>query len=1078
MDLIRQSIERPVAVIAAVILVVLFGALSLQTIPVQLAPDVRRPVIAVRTSWPGAAPAEVEREIVNRQEDALRGVDGLVGMTSSSSTGSGRITLEFQVGQNMDRALLLVANRLDRVSGYPAEVDEPTLDTAGSEDNPIAWFTVTPLPGNDRAIETHFEIVEDTIKDALERVDGIALVNIYGGAEREMVVEIDPARMARYGLTVPEVVDALRRANVSITGGTVDEGKRSYTVRTDNEFSTLQSVRDVVLRSQRNVETGRIGRVTVDDIGQVNMGHKELRAAIRVLGEPAMAVNTVRETGANVIETMVEVRAVVAELNERVLPAHGLRLTQVDDETIYINAAIDLVRSNILFGGALAAIILLVFLRSWRATLVVSLAIPVSVVGSFVAMAVLGRSLNVVSLAGLAFAVGMVVDAAIVVLENIYRMRQQGMGTREAAYHGARQVWGAVFVSALTTVLVFTPILIMELEIGQLFRDIAVAISVAVLLSLVVSITLVPALASWLLGGTKVGEPVRLWGIDDFAGLFNRAFVGLARRVTANRAMALTLVIIIASSAIAVTILLTPKREYMPDGNRNFVFARILPPPGYNLDTARETALRIEDAVRQHWIADSVENVAAATAAYEAKKGWMPSFSAEERQPKISAFFFVALNSFSFAGARAVEASDAGRLIPIISRPIFSEPGTFGFATQPSIFGRGIGGNRAIDLDVAGGDLTAVLDVAGRAFAKLNGVLPREQGSQIRPIPGLEFGAPEVRLRPDPIRLADNGVSARTLGQTVDAFNDGLRVAEITVDGDRIDLTLSGPKDSIDTTQGIGSLPVVTSFGRIIPAEALADVAVTAGPTQIRHKERARTVTLQILPPQALPLEAAMELIEAEVITALEAEGLPPDVRLRLSGTADKLQQTSDALTADLIVALIIVFLAMAVLFESFWYPLIVLIAVPVAAAGGFIGLGLLNLATGKTLDMLTMLGFVILIGIVVNNAILLVDQSIHHHRNEGLSIRDAIIEATRNRIRPIFMSTLTSVFGMVPLMLMPGAGSELYQGLGTVVVGGLSLSALLTLLTVPPLLGLLMPTIEARRTTHAPIDANPAPVE
>jgi len=1056
MNLISLAIERPIAVMAAVLMVVMFGYVALETIPIQLTPDVNRPVIQIETSWPGAAPAEVEREIVNRQEEALRGLEGVEEMISSSGQGVAEITLTFGVGTNMDRALLLTANRLDRVTDYPEEADEPTISTADSNDNAIAWFSLVAAPGNDRAIHTYGEFAEDFIEARLERVPGVAEANVFGGAEREMQVVIDPVRMARYRLTVPEIVRALREANVSLSAGDVDEGKRRYVVRTEGEFTTLEQVRAVLVRSLVDEEGGVVSRVTVDDIADVRFDYKEPRAYIRWLGRPALAVNAQRETGANVIEVMAGIRAAVEELNAGVIQAQGLEFQQLYDETIYINSALDLVQQNIVIGGALAAGVLLLFLRSGRATLVVSLAIPVSVVGSFVAMAALGRSINVISLAGLAFAVGMVVDAAIVVLENVYRLRQQGMPAPQAAYQGAAQVWGAVLVSALTTVMVFIPILVMELEVGQLFRDIAVAISVSVLLSLLVAVTVIPALSAKLLDNPGVGQSatrVRLPVIDDLAQAFLRGVEAFTHAVVRSKLMALAVVGVVAGLCVVATIQLLPDLEYLPEGNRNFVFGRVIPPSGYNLDTSTEIARRLEEAVRPHWVSEST-----------------PESPAE--QPLIRNFFFVALNNFSFIGASAEEEQQAGALIPILADPIYREPGTIGFVSQASLFGRGIGGSRSINLDISGGDLETILGVASRAAGLVMQSLPLSQGHQFRPIPALQLGAPELRVYPDRLRLADNNVTAAALGDTVDAFNDGLRVAEITVDGRRIDLTLRGPQDLIAETQGIGAIPVVTGSGMIVPVQSLADVVLTAGPTEIRHSERVRTVTLEIKPAAGMALETALDLISDNVIAPLRAEGLPPGVTLGLTGTADELQKTWNEMVLNLILALAIVYLVMAVLFDSFWYPLIIMISVPLATAGGVAGLAALNLMIDQPLDMLTLLGFVILIGIVVNNAILLVHQSLYHYRTEGLDPEAAIIAATRNRVRPIFMSTLTSVFGMLPLVLFPGAGSELYRGLGSVVVGGLMLSAVLTLLIIPPLMTVFMSVIEAHARRSRPTEA------
>ena len=1117
MNLIGHSIARPRAVIAAVLMVTMFGALALRSIPIQLTPDVARPVIIVTTSWRGGSPAEVEREIVNRQEEAFKGLEGLTGMDSAAQDGRARITLEFNVHMDMDKALLLVANRLDRVSGYPAEASEPELRTSGTEDNSIAWMVIRAQPGHERPIHTYGEFVEDVVQERLERVPGVGRVDVYGTSRRELRVEIDPLRLARFRLTASEVLGRLRGADASVSAGEVEEGKRRYVVRTEGSVESVEDVRNVLLRTVRDPATGRVSRLTVGDVADVRFVHQAPRARIRHLGAPSLAVSIKREIGANVIETMDALRAAAAELRDGPVRDAGLTLRQVYDETVYIDSALDLVQQNVYVGGTLAALVLLVFLRSWRATTTVVLAIPVSIVGSFVAMAALGRSINVISLAGLAFAVGMVVDAAIVVLENIYRLREEGVPAWKAALKGASEVWGAVLVSALTTVMVFIPILILELEVAQLFRDIAVAISVAVLLSLLVSVTVIPALGSRLLAGSGTGRRgLRVPGIDGAARGLARGFVGYARLVARSRAAALLIVVVVCGAASLATWRYLPKLEYLPEGNRNLVFGMILPPPGYNLETTTEIARGVENAVRGHWTASGghesgpargagvetarpgargpgagtafanadrarEDGVAPARPGSDAarpgaagERPGRPSADRGPHRPRLGAdaphrpppgienFFFVATPSRTFVGATSAEPERAGELIPVISGPVFREPGTFGFVSQPSLFGRTVGGGKRIDLDIKGPELEPILDVARRTMGRVMQVLPRSQGTQVRPRPGLELGAPEVRIVPDRARLADSGVSVRELGETVDVFNDGLRVAEVTVGGKRLDFVLAGPPN--ERTQQIENLPVVAASGAILPVRSLARVQVTSGPTEILHRERVRTVTLEIRPPASLTLEEAMDTVRSEIIAPLVREGLPDGIRMGLSGTADKLTATHEAMKWQLLMALVIVYLVMAILFESFVYPALIVLSVPLATAGAVGGLATLNLVQPQALDMLTMLGFVILIGIVVNNAILLVHQALHHLRSEGMEPADAIAAATRNRIRPIFMSTLTSVFGMLPLVLFPGAGSELYRGLGSVVVGGLALSAILTLAIIPPLLSIAFSILERKR--------------
>ena len=487
----------------------------------------------------------------------------------------------------------------------------------------------------------------------------------------------------------------------------------------------------------------------------------------------------------------------------------------------------------------------------------------------------------------------------------------------------------------------------------------------------------------------------------------------------------------------------------------------IIPPPGYNLGTVTGIAEGIEAATKPNWASEPGETT--------------PS----DQPPKIDRFFFVATPGRTFVIASSAEPQRVGELLPVLQGPVFREPGTFGFMSQPSIFGRGIGGGRKIEFDISGPNLDTLVQVAGQAFGMMSAEMSRGDGYQHRPIPGLELGAPEVRLQPDRMRLADNGLTTRDLALAVDAFNDGVITTEVATGGKTLDVILRGPENTIDATQDIGNLPVVTADGQIVPTAALSKLVMTAGPVSIRHRERFRTITLEVRVAPGVPLESALDTLETKVIQPMEAAGLPPGVRFGVSGTASKLAETWDAMKWQLGLALVIVFLVMAVLFESFIYPLIILLSVPVAAAGGVGGLTLLNAQPGifQPLDMLTLLGFVILVGIVVNNAILLVHQALIHIREDGLEPVDAIINATRNRIRPIFMSTLTSVFGMLPLVLIPGAGSELYRGLGSVVVGGLALSAILTLLIVPPMMKIVMVPLEKRRLmSRDRIDVSPQP--
>ncbi len=1044
-SLIDISLKRPMAVMAGVLMILAFGLVALQTIPIQLTPDVRRPVIDIRTHWRGEAPVDVEREVTNRLEEELGGIEGVVELSSRSRLGSSRIRLEFEIGYDLDKGMLLINNRLAGIDGLPREADEPRMDSRGSEDIPIAYFALRRKPGNTRDMETYGDLIEDVIVDRIERVPGVSGADFRGGARRELRIVVDPEKLAFHRLTIPDVLKKLRDASASVSAGEVDEGKRSYLVRTEGEIRTVGQAKAVILVREEDNASGRVGRVTVGDIAEVVYGYKDRSSYRRYLGEDVITLQAFRDSGTNVIKTMNAIRVVVDDLNKHALAREKLFLTWVYDETVYIKSALALVQQNIWLGGALAALILLLFLRSWRPTLVVTLAIPVSVIGAFVAMAMLGRSINVISLAGIAFAVGMVVDAAIVVLENIYRHRELGKSPLAAAMEGTKQVWPAVFASALTTVVVFAPILMLELQVGQLFRDIAVALSVSVMLSLIVSVTVIPALSKKLLTKVAKGGAGRMSipGVDHLARLFVRALMGFTGIVVRSKIAAFVVVCSLVGGTALFTAFAMPPLDFLPDGNKNFVWGRFTPPPGYNLETMKQVAEKIEKGVKPYW---------SSVSGPESKPG---------EPPKIKHFFFVARSSRAFVGASAVDPNRAGELEDLIEKPVLGEPGTRGSVRQSSIFSRGIGGSRSIRFDISGPDLEENIDIGRRAYDLIREVLPREEGHRVRPRPGLEFGAPEIRIIPDQARLSDAGLSARDLAQTIDAFNDGIRIAEITIGNRRLDLSLTGPKDMVKQTQGINNLPVVTPDGRIIPVSSLAEIKITSGPTQVWHLERTRYITLQIRPSKLIPLETTINRLRKEVLEPMRAEGLPDGVKIRLSGAADNLTETWNALKFDLLVAMAIVFLVMAVILESFLYPLIIMLSVPLATAGGMLGLWVLNTAIlpatdRQPLDMLTILGFVILIGTVVNNAILLVTYTVQNVRSGGMTPEVAILDSVKTRIRPIFMSTLTTVFGMTPLVVLPGAGAELYRGLGAVVIGGLALSALLTLLIIPPLLSLL----------------------
>jgi HAE1 family hydrophobic/amphiphilic exporter-1 len=801
------------------------------------------------------------------------------------------------------------------------------------------------------------------------------------------------------------------------------------------DYTSPADIEDVVITLVNGVP------IYVGDVARAELGYRKAGAKTFFLDQQMIAMNAIKEPGANVLDTMDELKTTVARLDRELLRPRGLAMTQAYDETEYIHSAIDLVQQSLILGGILAVVVLLLFLRTGTGTLVVAVAIPIAVVGTFLMMSWFGRTLNVISLAGLAFAVGMVVDNSIVVLENIYRHRQMGKPRARAAHDGAKEVWGAVLASTLTTIAVFVPVVFIQQEAGQLFRDIAIAISCAVGLSLVVSITVIPSLSAKILRGVPSGEGGHrgfrgLWGGAALAGRFRDWVAATVYRICGSTAARLAVVVAFTAVSIGLAWVLLPKAEYLPLGNQNFLFGIIQPPPGYKLDEVAELRQLFIEELHELWETPAEEAVA------------MPGGGVQN-------FFFVALNDRAFMGVRSRDPLRVRELIPSFQGPMYKIPGAFGFINQASLFQRGIGQGRNIDVEITGPDLERLIALGGEIFGRVMGALP---GAQARPIPSLDLGNPEVQVVADRRRAAEQGISNRELGFVVSALVDGAKASDFRFQGEEIDLKVMGDTTLEQRTHTLEELPIATADGRLVTLGSVAEVRVASGPVEIQRKERQRAITIQVTPADETPLQEAMETIESQVLDPIRARGdLGGLYRVTLSGSADKLAQTAAALKWNFILALVITYLLMAALFESFLHPLVIMFSVPLAALGGVLGLAVLNLFTFQALDVLTMLGFIILVGTVVNNAILVVHQSLNHMREDGMAPREAIREATGNRIRPIFMSVSTSVFGRLPLVVFPGAGSELYRGRGSVVVGGLVVSTLFTLFLIPSLFSLVL---------------------
>jgi HAE1 family hydrophobic/amphiphilic exporter-1 len=1049
-SLLATIIARPVTVTVGLILIILAGALSVAGLPIQLTPDVTVPTVTVTTRWPGSSPAEVEAELLEDQEEALKSVIGLVRMEAEAKPDQAEISLEFEVGTDLDVALVRVSNALTEVPAYPEAADQPVVATARSTGPPLSIIAIRSPEGE--PVAQYRTWVENDILPRLERIPGVASIRHIGGRDTEVHIDLDAAELAARKIRIARVAELVRAELVDVSAGDVTIGKRRLLVRTPLTPSAAAQLEQIVIGS------GPDGTpIFLGDVGSVEVGLRKPFGVAMTNERPSMVLLMFREAGTNVLEVSQQIRDTVDQLQLEEMAPEGLTIEVLDDQTDYIEGALHLVRQNLLLGGVLAIVVLWLFLRSVGAAGLIGLSIPVCVFGTALGMAVLGRTVNIVSLAGTAFAVGMVVDNSIVVLESIDTWRTRVDSMSEAALRGVGEVWGALLASTATTAAVFIPVILWQDEVGELLRDVAAAISVAVLVSLLVSVLALPSLAARFLKTRaqqqrereRAGEPEPPSEPERGPkGLGPRLRAAVGRQVswlTSRWHRAVAVVLLALGASIGLGLLLLPPMEYLPTGNRNLIFGIMTPPPGYSVAEVEAIGERFQARVAEHT---------------EIEKDGVPA---------IRRSFFVGDPNQIFCGAAAVDESRAGELAAFYRKVQSSVPGVYAFASQASLFANRLGGGRAVEVDLAGSDLR---ELVGAGLALMGAIREDLPGAQIRPIPSLELGAPELHVLPHRGETAGLAVSGAELGQAVDALVDGTIIGEWGKEGEaKVDVVLraqvperqgTAAKDDVYdghtrmTPTELAAAPLTTPAGEVVPLGTLARIEERLGPTQIRRIERARSITLQVTPPENIALESAMAKIRERVEQMRQTETIAAGVDVDLSGTAGKLEQTKGRFGQVLLLAVIISYLLLAALFEDFIAPFAVLVTVPLAGAGGVLGLLLVDRLLGdQPFDLMTAMGFLILIGVVVNNAILVVDGALARLR-EGVGLAASVADAVEARVRPIFMSALTSLAGLVPMVVFPGSGSELYRGVGAVVLGGLALSTVLTLYVVPSLFALL----------------------
>jgi len=1060
MSMIELATRRPVSIGMAMLTLVLFGLIGLGNLKVNLLPDLSYPTLTVRTEYLGAAPAEIENLISEPVEEALGVVKNVRRIESVSRAGQSDVTLEFVWGTRMDMAALEVREKLE-VLNLPLEARRPQLLRFDPSTQPILRLALSggsdAVAFNEAELKSLRRFADEDLKRRVEPVAGVAAVKIGGGLEDEVQVEIDQQKLKQLGLGVGDVIDRLKAENVNVSSGRLNEGSQRFLVRTINQFASVDEIGNMLLSPHGDIS------LKLSDVATVRQSYREREAVIRVDGREAVEIAVYKEGDANTVKVAEAAKKVLDGLVEsKALPA-GARLATIDDQSRFIRGALDEVRNAALLGGLLAILVIYLFLQDARATFVIGLSLPVSIVTTFFFMDQFGLSLNIMSLGGLALATGMVVDAAIVVLESIAKRRDQGDSVLDATLKGASSVAMAVTASVLTSVAVFLPLVFVSGVAGQLFRDQALTVTIALLVSLVVSLTLIPMLASIetapLATLAAVEAPVaplvarwRRWLGLPFRLLRGLLFylVRLVARVVAllGRLLARVLaplatglrggedrlesyyatilpgviaapgrVLGAALLALALSLLLLPGMglDLVPQLAQGQFEAVLKLPPGTPL--ARTDALTRQVA-EQHSKDAAVESIFA-VAGVGARLDANPTESGEN-VGRLLVDLKPGTNGADEARVMAAMRSTVNALG--IHDATFARPALLSFDTP-------------LEVELAGYDLERLRLAGNQVTRALRG---SDRFADVKST--VEDGQPEVQIYFDQERAAALGLSTRQIADQVVRKLRGEIATRYSFRDRKIDVLVRARAEDRASIEDIRNIIVNPQSDKPVTLSALAEIKLTEGPGEIRRADQERVALIS-----ANLKYGDLGTAAAEVRRLTAGLGLPVGITLRVAGQSEELDASVDSLVFALVLAVFLVYLVMASQFESLLHPFVILFSIPLALVGSIVGLKLF----GMPVSVIAAIGMIMLAGIVVNNAIVLIDYA-NQLRAEGVAKIAAVVEAGRMRLRPILMTTLTTLVGFLPLAIGLGDGAEIRQPMAITVIFGLAVSTLLTLLVIP----------------------------
>ncbi|MGG1660397.1 efflux RND transporter permease subunit [Brevibacillus sp. NRS-1366] len=1016
MHISERAIRRPVTVMMGVLIVIILGIMSLSRIPIDLYPKIEIPTIAIITSYSGVGPEEIENLVTKPVEQAVATVAGIKSVSSTSREGSSMVIVEFNYGADLDKAITEVTQKVERAKrSLPDDVDSPTVARMDPNSTPVLTLAVSADMGADQLKS----FVQDQIAPAIERVNGVASVSVSGGLDREIKIVIDQSKLEQYGVSISDISQQLKSQNLDSSGGNLMEGGVSYTVRSLGKFKSLDDIRKV------SVPLKDGSRMFLEDLAFIQDSFKEATIENTLNNQPTVTMSIMKQSGTN---TVAVVDQLFAELDQqRNSMPESMSVMALSDQSSFIRASINTLVHDSLIGGVLAILIILLFLKSASNTVIIATAIPISVISTFTLMFFADMSINIMSLGGLTLGIGMIVDDAIVVLENIHRHRETGLSIKAAAVKGTKEVAMPVIAATLTTVAVFFPIVFVEGITAQLFRDLGVTVSYSLLASLIISLTVTPMLAvKW--SASHKTNYIKT-AAEQQEKRPDSGMVSLYRKVLrwALRHRKSVLAIGVASLIAGVGLIPFIGSEFMPTSDQGQINVSISLPNGTELEKTRQVVTEAQSILST---IPEVKTIFTALGATNATRGNSASTSAgsfllilsdqSERQRSTAAVteeIRQKLNRFPGARLRVSEA---------------------GGATLPGLGGGGgqFGGSAPISYAIRGNDEATLKQVAENLTAAIGEVPGVREADN-----NMEESRPEIQVNLDRVRAAELGVTQSLIASTIQtALRDQVATKYETA-GTEVDVTLSLGDNKVASMQEIGDLLLTTPRGELIQIKDVATVAMANGPQAIQRYNQTRVVNVTA----ALAPDQDLGTVTDAINQTLVTFPVPPGYTIEQQGQNQQMDESTKSMLIAFGLAIVLVYIILAAQFESMVYPFSIMLSVPLSIFGATFSLWV----TGRPVSVPAFIGLILLAGLVVRNAIVLIDFT-NILRREGMERTEALLTAGPVRLRPILMTTFCTVLALLPLALGLGEGAESQAPMATVVIGGLLFSTLLTLVVIP----------------------------